>query len=136
MESETSNEFPIFSTYELLEIDVGSFATPQLIDLNRDGLLDLIIGERMGIDNGVYNGINYYQNIGSFDTPEFENYTPEFPSGDYDENFVEIITKSLGGTLSGEHGIGLVQKDYMDIVFSDKEITFENSTENEFAIVF
>jgi glycolate oxidase len=28
----------------------------------------------------------------------------------------------LGGTLSGEHGIGLVQKNYMDIAFSDKEL--------------
>ena len=28
------------------------------------------------------------------------------------------LTVQLGGTLSGEHGIGLVQKDYMDIAFS------------------
>lgn len=27
------------------------------------------------------------------------------------------LVKSLGGTISGEHGIGLVQKEYMDIVF-------------------
>ena len=93
----TLNGFPIFSTYEILDIDVGSFATPQLIDLNRDGNLDLLIGERMGIDNGVYNGINYYQNTGSNNIPVFENYTPEFFSGEYDENGNEIIIKSLGG---------------------------------------
>ncbi len=29
------------------------------------------------------------------------------------------LVKSLGGTISGEHGIGLVQKEYMDIVFTD-----------------
>jgi len=28
-----------------------------------------------------------------------------------------ILVKSLGGTISGEHGIGLIQKDFMDIVF-------------------
>ena len=28
-----------------------------------------------------------------------------------------MVVKSLGGTISGEHGIGLVQKEYMDIVF-------------------
>jgi glycolate oxidase len=28
------------------------------------------------------------------------------------------LTKSLGGTISGEHGIGLIQKPYMDTVFS------------------
>ena len=32
------------------------------------------------------------------------------------------LTKSLGGTISGEHGIGWVQKEFMDIVFSDVEM--------------
>ncbi|HMU11289.1 MAG TPA: FAD-linked oxidase C-terminal domain-containing protein [Ferruginibacter sp.] len=29
------------------------------------------------------------------------------------------LVKQLGGTISGEHGIGLIQKEYMDIVFPD-----------------
>jgi glycolate oxidase len=29
------------------------------------------------------------------------------------------LVKSLGGTISGEHGIGLIQKPYMDIVFDE-----------------
>jgi glycolate oxidase len=32
------------------------------------------------------------------------------------------LTVALGGTLSGEHGIGFVQKDYMDIRFSEVEL--------------
>ena len=32
------------------------------------------------------------------------------------------LTVSLNGTLSGEHGIGLVQKDYMDIRFSKSHL--------------
>ncbi len=32
------------------------------------------------------------------------------------------LVKSLGGTISGEHGIGLVQKAYMDIVFDDMQL--------------
>lgn len=32
------------------------------------------------------------------------------------------LTVSLGGTISGEHGIGLVQKDYMSIKYSDIHI--------------
>jgi len=32
------------------------------------------------------------------------------------------LTVSLKGTISGEHGIGFVQKNYMDIAFSDVEL--------------
>ncbi len=32
------------------------------------------------------------------------------------------LVKELGGTLSGEHGIGLVQKSFMDIIFKEKQI--------------
>jgi len=42
------------------------------------------------------------------------------------------LTKSLGGTLSGEHGIGLVQKDYMDIVFSEKSLSLQKGIKTLF----
>jgi glycolate oxidase len=42
------------------------------------------------------------------------------------------LTHSLGGTLSGEHGIGLVQKDYMDIVFSEKALELQKGIKNLF----
>ena len=32
------------------------------------------------------------------------------------------LVKSLGGTISGEHGIGLIQKPYMDIVFKEANL--------------
>lgn len=35
------------------------------------------------------------------------------------------LTVSLGGTLSGEHGIGFVQKEYMDIAFSEKSLELQ-----------
>jgi glycolate oxidase len=31
------------------------------------------------------------------------------------------LVKKLGGTISGEHGIGLVQKGFMDIMFQDAQ---------------
>ena len=37
------------------------------------------------------------------------------------------LVKELGGTISGEHGIGLVQKDYLDIVFSEAELSIMKS---------
>lgn len=41
-------------------------------------------------------------------------------------------TRSLGGTLSGEHGIGLVQKEYMHIVFSQTELRIMKSIKDVF----
>jgi glycolate oxidase len=32
------------------------------------------------------------------------------------------LVKKLGGTISGEHGIGLIQKGFMDIVFEQKQL--------------
>lgn len=49
-------------------IDVGAFATPQLIDLNRDGKLDLVIGK----ENGYF---SYFQNTGTVSVPFFTKTT-------------------------------------------------------------
>jgi glycolate oxidase len=42
------------------------------------------------------------------------------------------LTVSLKGTLSGEHGIGYVQKDYMDIAFSKVQMDLMRSIKNVF----
>lgn len=42
----------------------GQFATPQLFDLDNDGLLDLVIGEMTG-------NLNYYRNEGTATAPQF-----------------------------------------------------------------
>jgi len=34
--------------------------------------------------------------------------------------FTRVV--ELGGTLSGEHGIGLVQKDFMDVACGDRAL--------------
>lgn len=46
-------------------IDVGQWATPQLVDINSDGLLDLIVGEANG-------NLNFYQNTGIPTSANFE----------------------------------------------------------------
>ncbi|MCR9174189.1 MAG: T9SS type A sorting domain-containing protein [bacterium] len=48
-------------------ISVNAFAHPQLFDLNDDGLLDLLIGNRVG-------HIAYFENIGTANNPSFELY--------------------------------------------------------------
>lgn len=46
------------------------------------------------------------------------------------ELFTEVV--ALGGTLSGEHGIGLVQRPYMDIAFTDKSLDIMRSIKSVF----
>ena len=42
------------------------------------------------------------------------------------------LTVSLGGTLSGEHGIGLVQRPYMDIAFSQVQLDLMHRVKEAF----
>jgi glycolate oxidase len=42
------------------------------------------------------------------------------------------LVKTLGGTISGEHGIGLVQKKYMDIMFGETELNLMRQIKKAF----
>lgn len=42
------------------------------------------------------------------------------------------LCKKLGGTISGEHGIGLVQKEFMDIMFSREEMELQKAIKKVF----
>ncbi len=46
------------------DIDVGDYSTPFIFDLDEDGLLDLIIGEKAG-------NLNFYRNTGDIYNPQF-----------------------------------------------------------------
>lgn len=61
----TSNEAEFYiNTIEFFDIDVGSFASPFLVDIDRDEDLDLIIGSRQG-------AISYYENQGDLNNANF-----------------------------------------------------------------
>lgn len=73
-------------------IDVGTFSAPTLIDLNRDGLLDLVIGNKNGV-------MHYYQNMGTATNPSFVlvnqklgdiDVAPNSPDGYAVPHFVDI----------------------------------------------
>ena len=62
----SANHFlPGEATLAWQNIDVGSNATPSIIDLNADGNYDLVIGERNG-------NLNYFQNQGTSAQPSFD----------------------------------------------------------------
>jgi glycolate oxidase len=42
------------------------------------------------------------------------------------------LVRSLGGTISGEHGIGLIQKEYMDIVFEEANLEIMRNIKKAF----
>lgn len=52
-------------------IDVGNNSAPYLADVNNDGLLDLVIGERLGF-------LYYYRNTGTVTNPVFTYITNKF----------------------------------------------------------
>ncbi len=53
--------------HPFMNIAVGVSATPQIMDINGDGLGDLVIGERTGNAdvNGRCSNLNYFENIGA-----------------------------------------------------------------------
>lgn len=61
--------------------------------------------------------------------------TDEQWNGDYIKKAIaEIFTlcKKLGGTISGEHGIGLIQQEYMNIVFDNTTIHLQRNIKKLF----
>lgn len=64
-------------------IDVGDFASPALADIDGDGKLDLIIGERNG-------NLNYYRNTGTLSNPQFTLIS---------EQFGQVNTQAFAGDL-------------------------------------
>lgn len=87
-------------------INSNGFAHPQLYDLNKDGLLDLIIGKRSG-------EIMYYQNIGTINSPSFQLVTDQLgnvdvstttPDGYAAPHFFELngATQLFVGSVDGQ----------------------------------
>ena len=79
------------------------------------------IGTKYGFKSVCYGHAgdgNLHVNIIKGDLSD-EIWNKELPKG-----ITEIfeLCKALGGTISGEHGIGLVQKDYLSIVFPEHQL--------------
>ena len=80
---------------EVGQIDIGQHSTPALVDMNQDGLLDLVIGEKNG-------NLNYWENTGTANAPFFLK-TDDFFGGidcrefGYPEGFCDVAIKQIEG---------------------------------------
>lgn len=79
------------------------------------------LGQEYGFHSVCYGHAgdgNLHVNIVKGDMSD-EDWKDKLPKG-IRALFAEVVR--LGGTISGEHGIGLVQKEYMDIAFSNVQL--------------
>jgi hypothetical protein len=92
-------------------IDVGEYSTPQLFDLDNDGKLDLIIGEKQNFWKDASNNIvatkgniNFYKNTGTVNNPVFTFITDSLGGvdvTDYNLSNFGYSTAQFFRTLSG-----------------------------------
>lgn len=113
------------SIYKEEDTVVPRFALPDLLRHVKR------IGDKFGFKSVCYGHAgdgNLHVNIIKDDLSD-EQWNEELPIA-IRELFEEVV--QLGGTLSGEHGIGLVQKPYMDIAFSKKSLDLMRSIKEVF----
>jgi glycolate oxidase len=63
------------------------------------------------------------------------NLTDEQWNGTYIKKAISeifVLCHKLGGTISGEHGIGLIQQDYMNLVFAQKALDIQRQIKHTF----
>ncbi len=85
-------------------IDIGLYSTPCIYDINKDGLEDLIIGERNG-------NINYFPNQGTVGNPDFHDDPNEAPNN----KRLGFISTIQQGTTNGFSAPLIL--DFMDTVY-------------------
>jgi glycolate oxidase len=113
------------SVYKEEDTVVPRYALPQLLEGVK------AIGARYGFSSVCYGHAgdgNLHVNIIKGDLPD------AFWHHELPQAIREIfrLTVSLGGTISGEHGIGLVQRPYMDIAFSPRQLALMRSIKQAF----
>lgn len=103
------------SIYKEEDTVVPRAELPELLQIIKD------LGREYGFHSVCYGHAgdgNLHVNIVKGDMSD-EDWKVKLPQG-IRKLFAEVVR--MGGTLSGEHGIGLVQKEYMDIAFNKAQL--------------
>ncbi len=79
---------PIFPLWK--NIRIGSYPTPFIYDLNKDGLADILAGEKGG-------NINFFPNIGTVGNPNFHDNPKEFPNNEFLGKISTQVPNSTNG---------------------------------------
>ncbi|MBI5916832.1 MAG: T9SS type A sorting domain-containing protein [Bacteroidetes bacterium] len=95
-------------------ISVGQYSTPFIHDMNKDGLADLVIGERNGT-------VNYLPNIGTLGNPDFHTNPDEAPNNRF---FGKINTQQPGYTTGYSAPVVLEFNDTTTYVITGSELGF------------
>ena len=113
------------SIYKEEDTVVPRYALPELLTTVKE------IGKRYGFKSVCYGHAgdgNLHVNIIKGDLSD-EAWKVSLPQG-IRELFTRVV--ELKGTLSGEHGIGYVQKEYMDIAFNEVQMNLLRGIKNTF----
>lgn len=113
------------SIYKEEDTVVPRYEMPKLLEGVKE------IGSRYGFKSVCYGHVgdgNLHVNIVKGEMSDHD-WTHKLSDG-----IVEIfeLTKQLGGTISGEHGIGYVQKPYLNIVFNEAEMAIQKGVKKLF----
>jgi glycolate oxidase len=113
------------SVYKEEDTVVPRYALPKLLKGVKE------IGKKYGFQSVCYGHAgdgNLHVNIIKGDLSDAD-WNDELPKGIRE---IFELTVALKGTLSGEHGIGYVQKNYMDIAFNETQIALMKGIKNVF----
>ncbi len=94
-----AGQIPAFADFvpNYMNISIGQHSKPAMADLNGDGLMDLIVGERNdNRDGDIFGGLNYFENIGEIGNPNFDPNTNAMQNTSV---LGEVFTRDPGFTV-------------------------------------